>query len=234
MLQKLIPSISLYFPIRSDIDGGGIARGWTFPSVFCYVLLPWNRWQQRGSVKEWHLTWKCEWSNQDSKDFLKHFSVSERGNLDSTQPRCHHCNLYNLRDYSKHSVKAQSKLQFYMQHLWTFILIQGRKWKHNRFMLHYVYSSYLDHGISVLKMLNKLSDCLNIKREGYLILILHDSLLPRKLLRHNLFDCCRIMKLFFFSFFLFSFFSPLHYDWQLTVWHFYLHTFCFSNCWPKL
>jgi len=37
-------------------------RGWIFPSVFCYFLLPCDRWQQRGTQTKWHLTWKCLWS----------------------------------------------------------------------------------------------------------------------------------------------------------------------------
>ena len=35
------------------------SRGWTFPPRFCYILLPCDRWQQRGSLTEWCLTWKC-------------------------------------------------------------------------------------------------------------------------------------------------------------------------------
>ena len=38
------------------------SRGWTFLPIFYYVLLPCDRWQQRGSLTEWCLTWKCVWS----------------------------------------------------------------------------------------------------------------------------------------------------------------------------
>jgi len=38
------------------------SRGWTFPTTFRYILVPCDRWQQRGSLKTWHLTWKCRWS----------------------------------------------------------------------------------------------------------------------------------------------------------------------------
>ena len=38
------------------------SRGWTFPPVPCYMLLPWDRWLQRGSLTKWYLTWKCTWS----------------------------------------------------------------------------------------------------------------------------------------------------------------------------
>ena len=38
------------------------SRGWTFSPVFCYILLPCDRWQQRGSLTKWHLTWKCVWN----------------------------------------------------------------------------------------------------------------------------------------------------------------------------
>ena len=34
------------------------SRGWTFPSEFFYGLLPFDRWQQRGSPTKWCLTWK--------------------------------------------------------------------------------------------------------------------------------------------------------------------------------
>jgi len=37
-------------------------RGWTFPPIFHYILLPCDRWQQRGTVTEWHLIWECVWS----------------------------------------------------------------------------------------------------------------------------------------------------------------------------
>ena len=32
-----------------------------FPPIFHYILLPCDRWQQRGSVTKWHLTRKCVW-----------------------------------------------------------------------------------------------------------------------------------------------------------------------------
>ena len=38
------------------------SRGWTFPPIFHSVLLPCDRWQQRGSLTKWRLTWKCIWS----------------------------------------------------------------------------------------------------------------------------------------------------------------------------
>ena len=31
---------------------------WTFPTIFCYILLPRDRWQLRGSLTKWHLIWK--------------------------------------------------------------------------------------------------------------------------------------------------------------------------------
>ena len=39
-------------------------RGWTFPPVFCYILLLFDRSQQKGSLilTEWCLTWKSIWS----------------------------------------------------------------------------------------------------------------------------------------------------------------------------
>ena len=35
------------------------SRGWTFPPIFHSMLLLCDRWQQRGSLTEWCLTWKC-------------------------------------------------------------------------------------------------------------------------------------------------------------------------------
>ena len=42
--------------------------GWTFPPISHYMLLPYNRWQQRGSLTEWRLTWKCVWSKGGSQN----------------------------------------------------------------------------------------------------------------------------------------------------------------------
>ena len=38
------------------------SRGWTFPPVFYYILLPRDRRQQRSSLTEWRLMWKCVWN----------------------------------------------------------------------------------------------------------------------------------------------------------------------------
>ena len=35
------------------------SRGWTFSAIFQHILLPCNRWQQRDSLTQWHLTWTC-------------------------------------------------------------------------------------------------------------------------------------------------------------------------------
>jgi len=35
------------------------SRGRTFPPIFWYILLPCDRWQQRGYLTKWYLTWKC-------------------------------------------------------------------------------------------------------------------------------------------------------------------------------
>jgi len=45
------------------------SRGWTFPPIFHYMLLPCDRWQYRGSLTEWCLTWKSVWS-KDVTEFL--------------------------------------------------------------------------------------------------------------------------------------------------------------------
>ena len=39
------------------------SRSWTFSPIFHYVL-PWYRRQQRGSLTNWILTWKCAWSKR--------------------------------------------------------------------------------------------------------------------------------------------------------------------------
>ena len=38
------------------------SKCWTFPPILHYVLLPCNRWQQRGTLTEWRPTWKRIWS----------------------------------------------------------------------------------------------------------------------------------------------------------------------------
>ena len=38
------------------------SRGWTFLPMFCYILLPFDTWQQKDSLTKWHLTWKCQQS----------------------------------------------------------------------------------------------------------------------------------------------------------------------------
>ena len=50
------------------------SRGWTFPPTFHCILLLCDRWQQRGSLTEWYLTWKCVWS----KDVSLNSSVQKK------------------------------------------------------------------------------------------------------------------------------------------------------------
>jgi len=38
------------------------SRGWTFPPTSHSMLLPCDRWQQRGGLTQRCLTWKCGWS----------------------------------------------------------------------------------------------------------------------------------------------------------------------------
>jgi len=38
------------------------SRGWTFPPIFPYILLPCDRWHQRGNLTKRRLIWKCVWS----------------------------------------------------------------------------------------------------------------------------------------------------------------------------
>jgi len=56
-----MPPITLAHNIRDRCWWYG-NRGWTFPSVFHYILFLCIRWHQRGSLIKWCLTWKCRWS----------------------------------------------------------------------------------------------------------------------------------------------------------------------------
>ena len=40
----------------------GGSRGWTFPPISHYVLLPCDRQQQRGTQTKCHLAWQCGWT----------------------------------------------------------------------------------------------------------------------------------------------------------------------------
>ena len=44
-----------YLPLAHNVRGGWWygSRCWTSPTVFCYILLLCNRWQQRGSLTKW-------------------------------------------------------------------------------------------------------------------------------------------------------------------------------------
>ena len=58
-------NVSYFIMLADNIRGGCwwySSRGWTFPPILCYILLLCNRWQQRGSLTEWCLTWKHRWS----------------------------------------------------------------------------------------------------------------------------------------------------------------------------
>ena len=57
---KIMPPILLFW----WIDGCWwyVSTVWTFLPIFCYILLLQDRQQQRGSLTEWCLTWKGEWS----------------------------------------------------------------------------------------------------------------------------------------------------------------------------
>ena len=49
------------------------SRGWIFPPILHYILLPPNRWQQRDIQTKWYQTWKCVWS----KNVTEFFHVAE-------------------------------------------------------------------------------------------------------------------------------------------------------------
>jgi len=52
----------------SEVDGHCWygSRDWTSMPIFYYILLPCNRWQQRGSLTKWRLTWEWRWSRDIS------------------------------------------------------------------------------------------------------------------------------------------------------------------------
>lgn len=56
ILWELLWKSSSYFvKLARDVRGASWMyghRGWTFPKIFCCILLPWDRWQQRGSVTQ--------------------------------------------------------------------------------------------------------------------------------------------------------------------------------------
>jgi len=55
-----------YFTMSYHTNRGGCwqygSRDWTFPMILHFMSLPCDRWQQRGSLTKWCLTWKCIWS----------------------------------------------------------------------------------------------------------------------------------------------------------------------------
>ena len=60
--MRAAPPASLCWPTTSEVDVGMAVEIGTFPPIFHYVILPCNRWQQRGSLTKWGLMWKCGWS----------------------------------------------------------------------------------------------------------------------------------------------------------------------------
>ena len=57
---------SYILTFAQNIRGGSLwyfSRGWTFPPGSHYIVLPWDRWQQRDSLTEWHLRRKCVWNS---------------------------------------------------------------------------------------------------------------------------------------------------------------------------
>ena len=71
--------------------------GWTFPPIFHYILLLYDRWQQRGSLTKWCLTWKCIWR----KDMWLNPSLWKP--------------LHSLRFIDAYSIFMKTKLQMWAQ-----------------------------------------------------------------------------------------------------------------------
>jgi len=44
------------------------SRGWIFIQILHYILSLSGRWQQRDSLTEWHLAWKCIWNKGVSQN----------------------------------------------------------------------------------------------------------------------------------------------------------------------
>ena len=60
---KVVPPILLCWFTMTKVGAGRLAvGGWTFLTIFHYILLLFARWQQRGSLTKWCLIWKCVWS----------------------------------------------------------------------------------------------------------------------------------------------------------------------------
>ena len=57
-----MPPILWCWPTTSEADFGYGSRRWTCPPLLHYILLPCGRWQYRGNLIEWRLTWNCVWS----------------------------------------------------------------------------------------------------------------------------------------------------------------------------
>ena len=68
-----MPLMLFCWPMTSEADGGGTAVE-AEPSCWCYILMLCDRWQQRGSLTKWHLTWKYMWS----KGVLLNSSVQKK------------------------------------------------------------------------------------------------------------------------------------------------------------
>ena len=56
--------------LAHGIRGGCWWYCWTFSPISRYILLPWDRRQQRNNLTEWYLTWKCLWSKKGANEFL--------------------------------------------------------------------------------------------------------------------------------------------------------------------
>ena len=66
MYRAVLKLIAYYFIMLAHNVRGRYwwygRRDWTFPPIFHYILLPCDKWQQRDSLTEWRVIWKCKWS----------------------------------------------------------------------------------------------------------------------------------------------------------------------------
>ena len=58
-------------------DVGGLAVEVESPQCY-YIWLPSDKWEQRGSVTEWHLTWKCIWGGGGVEGVELNFTLREK------------------------------------------------------------------------------------------------------------------------------------------------------------
>ena len=104
--------ITLAYSVRSRWYGN---RGWTFPPIYCSVLLLCDRWQQRGTLTKWHLTWKC----------VKPRCVIEFSHVEKTASTDIHGHLLNLSGDQTVDVSTVQRWDGLFQQWWQWVTSAG-------------------------------------------------------------------------------------------------------------